>query len=136
MTATLNLWRRASARFAAAHADAVDLAQEVLKEAEYFATNAERMRYNSAKRDCSSAPAWSKRAASPSSAPGWSGSACSGLSVAPTPSSPCVAAASTGGSRTTGNRIGWHDQSFFSLLSLTPGTQGVYFQVPLTHCSV
>ena len=30
---------------AAAHADAVDLAQEVLKEAEYFATNAERMRY-------------------------------------------------------------------------------------------
>src|ERR1035437_3239406 len=29
---------------AAAHADAVDLAQEVLKEAEYFATNAERMR--------------------------------------------------------------------------------------------
>jgi hypothetical protein len=30
---------------AAAHADAADLAQEVLKEAEYFATNAERMRY-------------------------------------------------------------------------------------------
>jgi hypothetical protein len=30
---------------AAAHADAVDLAPEVLKEAEYFATNAERMRY-------------------------------------------------------------------------------------------
>src|ERR1035438_4760821 len=45
MTATLNLWRRASARFAAAHADAVDLGQEVLKEAEYFATNTERMRY-------------------------------------------------------------------------------------------
>ena len=30
---------------AAAHADAADLAQEVLKEAEYFATNADRMRY-------------------------------------------------------------------------------------------
>jgi hypothetical protein len=30
---------------AAAHADAADLTQEVLKEAEYFATNAERMRY-------------------------------------------------------------------------------------------
>jgi hypothetical protein len=30
---------------AAAHADAVGLAQEVLKEAEYFATNANRMRY-------------------------------------------------------------------------------------------
>lgn len=32
-------------QISAAHADAADLAQEVLKEAEYFATNARRMRY-------------------------------------------------------------------------------------------
>ena len=45
MTATLNRWWRTLREIAAAHADAADLTQEVLKEAEYFATNAERMRY-------------------------------------------------------------------------------------------
>src|ERR1019366_7063050 len=73
------------------------------------------------KRDCSSAPAWSKRAASPSSAPARSDPACSGLSVAPTLSSPCVAAASMEGSRTTGSRIGRPDQS--TLLTFASRTQ-------------
>src|ERR1035441_4814975 len=134
MTATLNLWRRASARFACEHADAVDLAQEVLKEAEYFATNAERMRY----------PEFREKGLFVGSGVVEAGCKSvigsrlkrAGMFWTVRGANAIIALRCCRINGSTGNRIGWHDQSFFSLLSLTPGTQGVYFQVPLTHCSV
>src|ERR1017187_5371183 len=66
------------------------------------------------KRDSSSAPAWMKPAARASSDRAYRDPACSGLSAELTPSSPCVAAASTGGSRTTGSGIGRPDLTFTS----------------------
>jgi hypothetical protein len=98
---------------AVAHSDApAGLAQEILKEAEYFATNASWMRY----------PEFREKGFFVGS--GVVEAGCKSVIGSrlkrsgmfwtvrgPTLSSPCAAVASTGGSRITGSRVGLPDQS-------------------------